>query len=423
MKKDIIVSAGHKNFHMLFTAAEMERRERLANIICGAYPTAFEQKLLSIWPFKASRKLNRFINRKEKLPLGRVSQSRCSEILSSLSNPLGKLAFDREGINVKAFKIYGKKSEKVVRKAYEKGARIYHYRAGFGQSSVQVAKDLGMKTICDHSIVHPSLLKPLIDLKGSYPQNKPERATGIWGAVLDDIEAADLIVVNSDFVSETFEFMNFDTSKIHVAYLGVEDKFINSLPENRQHYSKDSSRKVRFLFAGGIVPRKGLDEITSALLQIKNKNLELHLAGSLAEESRQHYSALLSDERVKYHGMLSQKELIELMSYSDIFLFPSRAEGSARVIFEAMAAGCAIICTSNAGSIVKDDIGGKIIPVNNKEKLIEAINDALRNPHKYAEYGKSNKTLIFNNYRQKNYGDRLEEIYHLAYCNSSIEDK
>jgi len=408
---NILISAGHKNFHMLFTASEMHRRGRLSQVICGAYPTLFEQMILNSWPLKYSRKLNRFINRTEKLPLDKVSQSRYSEILSSLSGAFGKFGLDKEEINVKAFKIYGKKSEQIVREAATKGAKIYHYRAGFGQSSVTVAKELGMKTICDHSIVHPSLLTPLIELKGNFPNIHPNRATGMWGAVLDDIEQADIVVVNSDFVAETFQYMGFDNSKLAVVYQGVEDKFINVLPKSRDYYMLNSNRPIRFLFAGGIIPRKGVDEILAMLKELSTSQIELHLAGSLPDESKERYAELLSDSRVTYHGMLSQKEVALLMSNSDIFLFPSRAEGSARVIFESMAAGCAVICTDNSGSVVKDGFGGKIIPINDKQELIRAVNDVLDNPTKYVEFGKSNKKLIFKSFRQINYGNKFEEIY------------
>ncbi|WP_372739245.1 glycosyltransferase family 4 protein [Neptunomonas sp.] len=409
--KDIIISAGHKNFHMLFTASEMEKRGRLSQVLCGAYPTAFEQSVLNKWPFKLSKKLNRFVNRAEKFPVEKVRQSRKSEMLSSLSSILDKLGFDREALNVFAFKMYGKLAENYVREAAKNGATIYHYRAGFGQSSVKVAKELGMKTICDHSIVHPSLLNLMIELKGNYPESIPSRPNGIWGAVLDDIEVADHVVVNSDFVAETFEFMGFDPAKLSVVYLGVEDKFIHSLPAARDYYQLEQIRPIKFLFAGGIIPRKGVDEISAALQQLTSTKIELHLAGSLPDVSRSRYENLLADARVTYHGMLSQKELAKLMSESDVFLFPSRAEGSARVIFEAMAAGCAVICTHNAGSAVQDDVGGKIIPINDQESLIKVLEDVLKRTEKYVGFGKSNKQSILDYYRQKNYGDGMERVY------------
>lgn len=410
-KNDVIVSAGHKNFHMLFTASEMQKRGRLSQVICGAYPTIFEQKLLNTWPFSLSRKLNRFANRLEKLPADSIHQSRKSEILSSFSGLLSKLGFNRDELNVKAFHIYGKTSEKVLRRAVKEGAKIYHYRAGFGQSSVALAKQLGMKTICDHSIVHPSLLNVLIENKGVFPDKLPDKPEGIWRAVLDDIESADLVVVNSDFVAETFKFMGFDESKLTVVYQGVEDKFFNCLPKTRDFYDKDCTRPIRFLFAGGIVPRKGIDELSEVMAELKSDQVELHLAGSLPEDSRIRYTKLLQDPRVTYHGMLSQKEIAQLMSDSDVFLFPSRAEGSARVIFEAMASGCAVICTPNSGSVIQDGVGGRLIPPNNNKELAKAIQDVLHEPEKYAVFGKTNKKTIENDFTQSAYGKAIEKSY------------
>jgi glycosyltransferase involved in cell wall biosynthesis len=396
---------------MLFTAAEMEKRGRLTRIICGAYPTEVEQTMLRLWPFKNSRKLNRFANRTEKFPSEKVRQSRISEILSSIAGLLSKLGVGKDRLNIIAFKIYGKVAAKALQQIANEGVKIYHYRAGFGQSSVAVAKKLGMKAICDHSIVHPSLLQLLVDNKGAFPNERPGRPNGIWGAVLDDIEAADLVVVNSDFVAETFKFMGFDQNKLSVVYQGVEDKFFDCLPKEREFYSTNIKRPLRFMFAGGMVQRKGLDELQEAILALSETNFELHLAGSLTEEAKFRYAKLLSDSRVTYHGMLSQKALAAMMSKSDVFIFPSRAEGSARVIFEAMGAGCAVICTENSGSIVKDGKGGRIIPVNDQHALINAIKDVLNYPEKYKEYGKSNRELILTSFRQKNYGENFTKIY------------
>lgn len=411
--RDIVISSGHKNFHMLFTAAEMEKRGRLSRIICGAYPTPLEQGLLNRWPLRAIRKLNRFANRLEVLPSDRVCQNRVSEILSSMSSKLGLFGIDAEQAAVAAFDMFGRKSESVLRKAADEGAKIYHYRAGFGRSSVNVAKKLGMKTICDHSIVHPALLDPLIELKGAFPLERPPVPEGIWGAVMEDIELADMVVVNSDFVAETFKFMGFDENKLAVVYQGVEDKFLKCLPSTREYYGKDTKRPVRFLFAGGIVPRKGIDELLGVMTELKSDQIELHLAGSLPEDSSTRYAKLLEDKRVTYHGMLSQKEIAQLMSYVDVFLFPSRAEGSARVIFESMAAGCAVICTPNSGSAVQEGMGGVLIPVNDKLALAEAIDNVIKEPLRYAEYGSFNKQLVLKKFTQKTYGDNMEEAYAL----------
>ena len=70
------------------------------------------------------------------------------------------------------------------------------------------------------------------------------------------------------------------------------------------------------------------------------------------------------------------------MSNSDIFLFPSLAEGSANVIFEAMASGCAIITTPNSGSIVKNNHNGFIINPGDAFQLKQKLNYLINNKKK-----------------------------------------
>ena len=112
----------------------------MRKIIKSNMPTPLEQNILNTWPFNLSRKLNRFANRLENFTSNKVCQSRKSEILSSFSGLLSKLGFNRDELNVKAFRMYGKKSEKVLINAAKEVVMIYHYRAWFGQSSVSILK-------------------------------------------------------------------------------------------------------------------------------------------------------------------------------------------------------------------------------------------------------------------------------------------
>lgn len=410
--KDIIISSGHKNFHMLFTAAELAKRGRLATLIAGGYPRPFERKILKPWA--QNRKVARFLGRREAVPDDMIQQSRVSEVLSSTGPILARglrLPRINDDIQAIAFDKYARNACKAIQSAASQGATTYHFRAGFGQSSIAVARKAGMRIICDHSIVHPAMLAPLINLNGVFPDSRPEEVDGFWRKVQDDIDSADLVLVNSDFVAETFSFMGTDPDRVAVVYQGVEDKFISRLPKQRDYYAPDDTRPIRLLFAGGIGARKGVDEIAAALAADAAAHLELHMAGSLSSEARNRYATLLADRRVTYHGVLSQDDLAELMSWSDVFLFPSRAEGSARVVFEAMAAGCAVIVTKNAGSVAQDGVSGFVVPVNDAPALSDAISTALSEPVKMSEMGRANHDLILSCYRQKNYGDALERVY------------
>ena len=58
---------------------------------------------------------------------------------------------------------------------------------------------------------------------------------------------------------------------------------------------------------------------------------------------------------------------------ADVFVLPSLAEGSAEVTYEAIAAGEPVVTTRAAGSIVRDDVEGRIVPGRDPEALADAL--------------------------------------------------
>lgn len=414
-RDDVVVSVGHNNFHLLFSAAELASRGRLSCVLTGAYPTPLERRLLQTPLLSRMRKFSKFVNRHEDIPDNLVRQNRVSEAVSALGIRMQRYPVTRargERLLSLGLHLYGHLAENRVRAAAARGAKIYHYRAGYGQSSVAVARNLGMRLICDHSIIHPSLLAPLIEGGGCFPDVPPAPpVTGLWADVLTDIERADTVLVNSEFVARTFHFMGVDPARISVIYQGVEDKFLSCLPPVRNYWDDESARPPRILFAGGLSVRKGLATIQAALARPGLPPFELHLAGSMAAQDQGRFRPLLEDPRVRYHGHLSQAKLAALMSRSDIFLFPSLAEGSARVVFEAMAAGCAVITTENAGTVVKEGENGWIIPPGSVDALAERIAAVVKDAAGCSVIGRSNRSVIPRRFGQTAYGDALEALY------------
>ena len=117
------------------------------------------------------------------------------------------------------------------------------------------------------------------------------------------------------------------------------------------------------------------------------------------------------DPRVIYKGPLSRKELAQCMSEAEVFVFPSLAEGSARVIFEALAAGCYIITTPNSGSIVEHGVHGALVPPGDADALAEAIRQALLQREKAIKIGRHNAVMVRTHYRQEQYGNELNKLY------------
>ena len=76
---------------------------------------------------------------------------------------------------------------------------------------------------------------------------------------------------------------------------------------------------------------------------------------------------------VELVGPIPRAEILTQYAWADLFLLPSICEGSATVVYEAMAAGLPVICTPNTGSVVRNGCEGFIIPIRNSDAIADVI--------------------------------------------------
>ena len=412
MNNKIIISSGNDNYHMLFTAAEIDKKKKLKFLICGPYPTKLIYLLLkNIKFFNLFKKL---LNRKDNIDSQKIKPLWISEIIAQISNIIlstFKNQFIKNKLDYLSLNIFRNKTLKLIKNSLWSDVKIFHFRSGYGGKSIQFLKEKKIITLCDHGIVHPKILEYLVKNKGKFPKKKNfELKNTFWYLVNQDLNQSDFLIVNSNYVKKTFLHFNFPEEKIYVNYLGVENKFIRLIPKYKRIYNKKNN-KIKLLFSGSLIERKGIFDLQKSLTYLNKINYELHLAGPLSNINRSKLTKLLNNKNVIYHGILDKRCLCELMYNCDIFVFPSYAEGSARVIFEAMASGCAIITTENSGSVVKNFENGIIIKPNKPKSISNSIKFFYKNKNNISKYGKKNKLLIRKKYTQKRYGNELIKIY------------
>jgi len=359
------------------------------------------------WAFlRNSKKLARLQHRRARISDERVVAFFASEALFQVGLALNKsLRLDPNEHSkpvTAAMKLYGRSAAKVL--AQQDQACLYHYRAGFGLSSVPVARSQGMFTLCDHSIAHPSSMRELVAGGGKMPSGSGEASDPFWRLVLHDIEQADAVVVNSDFVRETFAAQGFDPSLIHVVHWGVDEEFIPYLTPRRS----DTEGPLRLLFAGTFEPRKGALVLLEALDIIKDLPWQLQLAGQCFLPLRRR---LKDNPKVSFLGNITRPQLAKRMAEAEVFVFPSLAEGSARVVFEALASGCYVVTTPNSGSIVRDGVHGALIAPGQTDALVGAIRWAIKNRSALARIGDHNAKVVQTRFRQTHYGEALVSLY------------
>lgn len=114
---------------------------------------------------------------------------------------------------------------------------------------------------------------------------------------------------------------------------------------------KSDAPPVHLLYAGKLSFSKGVDQLLETVMELGDKNLHLHLAGSgTGNEARRCLDlAEKAGTGVTVHGRIEQRDLAELMARCHVFILPSFYEGLPLVVLEAMASGCRVITTNLPG--------------------------------------------------------------------------
>lgn len=416
MTPKVVISNGFQRYHLSAGAVELNNLGALSGLITGAYPTAISRTVINGLPFlRNHRRFKRLLDREENLPRNLIHHQNFLEYAYLWISTLRKFSMIKpqvEQLRTFTFRQYGRCAVKYINKLHGQGANIYHFRSGFGGAAADRARELDMVRLCDHTIAHPHVLQYMIENRGKMPAPgyKHPESELFWDPVLEDIDRGQCYLVNSDFVKDTFINQGIAAEKINVIYQGVDEKFFQAIPpKNRSEKKKDGP--LSLLYAGTFELRKGAPELVEALSNIKDLDWELKIAGVINPTLKTQYQNFLDDPRVTYLGVLDRKGLATAMSESEIFVFPSRAEGSARVVFEAMACGCFIVTTPNSGSIVTNGEQGIVVEPGDADSIQKALHTAFTMRDELEDRGHKNALLIANKYRQSDFGKNLLDMY------------
>jgi glycosyltransferase involved in cell wall biosynthesis len=202
-------------------------------------------------------------------------------------------------------------------------------------------------------------------------------------AVLTWLREADCRVSISPFIADTVErAFGLGSSVIQ---LGVDrDRFA---PMNRD----GRGAPLTILTVASIQPRKRIEAVLDAAARIGPANAEFHVVGDpiggagyrdeLESQVRQR-----GLPHVHFHGAVSQDAISEWMRRSDVFLLPSRLEGTPRVIFEAAATGlpCVVFADYHTPSVV-DGVTG--FQVSSDVELIQRVEQLVQDQGLRARLG------------------------------------
>jgi glycosyltransferase involved in cell wall biosynthesis len=168
---------------------------------------------------------------------------------------------------------------------------------------------------------------------------------------------------------------------------------------------------MRAVFCGALIRRKGVHTLLEAWHTLSLPHAELTLVGSIHEEIKP-YLAKFADRSVTALGFT--RSVQDVFHQSDVHIFPSECEGSAKSVYEACAAGLAQITTLESGDVVQDGLNGLIVPSNDVRALSEAIRYLYNSPQRILQFGRAARRRAETQLTWEHFRQRLAQAYDLV---------
>jgi len=161
-----------------------------------------------------------------------------------------------------------------------------------------------------------------------------------------------------------------------------------AVAETGNFKQKSNGEKLKILFAGSLIERKGAHLLPAIYQRMKENGLEkfeLIIAGNGTLENFLH-EELGGKEEVSFPGWLTEQQVMQYMLDADIFLFPSSLEGLPNVLIEALSAGAVPVASdieSGVSDVIADGVNGLLLPVDDANAFADAIKELYHDRSKF----------------------------------------
>ena len=169
----------------------------------------------------------------------------------------------------------------------------------------------------------------------------------------------------------------------------------------RNHPRQQPDRPLHVLSVGTVSLRKGVPYLLEAAQQ---SSACFRMVGAINLEQ-----AGLDQlgTTIELTGRVPRSKIHDHYEWADVFVLPSICEGSATVIYEALAHALPVICTSNTGSIVRDGTDGFIIPIREADPIADLLEQLASEPDLYRSMSEAALTRYRQDGTLEAYGRRL----------------
>lgn len=284
-----------------------------------------------------------------------------------------------------------------------------HNFKGLSISSFAPAKSLNIPivfTAHDYSLI--CMRANLLNSSGEICKNTPLTCK-IYNKIQKQLvkNKPDLLISPSQFVINKLRLNGlFQDVKAEKVPLGIELK-------SNKKFEKDYST-IDILYVGNLGEHKGVHILLNAFKKLKNNNIRLNIVGKGTCEKNLKIMAE-NDKRIKFHGFLEGKELLNMYENANLTVVPSIwYDNSPMVIYESFFSGTPVIGSRIGGipELVEDGFNGYLFEVGNVVELEKLLEDLINKPGKLKKL--ENGTIeSIKKYSMENHIKKLEKEYQL----------
>ncbi|PQP91218.1 hypothetical protein CPT76_01375 [Paenibacillus sp. AR247] len=193
--------------------------------------------------------------------------------------------------------------------------------------------------------------------------------------------SADAFITYGTESANCLKHYGVEQEKIVVGYNTVDIRFFrNKYKEyiNRADSDYKKQNKLKLLFIGQLIERKGLVQIIDALNLLGDSSWELKIVGSGPDEQKlaQRVKNYGLQSQIHFEGYKQKEELTDYLIQSDCLLFPSLIEVWGLVVNEALATNTFVLASKYAGAtkdIIINQQNGLIIDPLDVNDLLQAF--------------------------------------------------
>jgi len=214
-----------------------------------------------------------------------------------------------------------------------------------------------------------------------------------------------IISPSEDFKKHLFSYLKVKKD-IKVIYPGVDSDLFRPI--------KEKEKKYDLLFAGRIVPRKGVKIFCETLKMIKDRKLKVVIC---AIKGRL-WPYLIKNLRKSKHDITFKKNISYPMLsrfYNEAWLtaFPSSYESFGMVMTESLASGTPVVAFDVAANseIITNGENGVLVQAYNAQAYREAILDLLSNRNNLIRMGILGREKVINKFNWSENVKKTIEIY------------